>query len=116
MTNSRLTDPEILEMRFPVRVEHHGIRPGSGGIGRWRGGDGAIRTLTFLEPMTVSLLTNGRTQGAFGLAGGSAGAPGINRLIRQDGTMEELGHLAQVRVTTGDQLQIETPGGGGYGI
>ncbi|MEN9681072.1 MAG: hypothetical protein RLZZ627_965 [Pseudomonadota bacterium] len=116
MTNSRLTDPEILEMRFPVRVEHHGIRPESGGIGRWRGGDGAIRTLTFLEPMTVSLLTNGRTQGAFGLAGGSAGAPGLNRLIRQDGTMEELGHLAQVRVTTGDQLQIETPGGGGYGI
>lgn len=116
MTNSRLTDPEILEMRFPVRVEQHEIRSGSGGGGYWRGGDGAIRTITFLESMTVSLLTNGRRQGAFGLAGGSSGALGINRLIRQDGTVEALEHLAQVNVLPGDQIQIETPGGGGFGI
>lgn len=115
MTNSRLTDPEVLEMRFPVRVEHHGIREGSGGGGRWRGGDGAIRKLRFLEPMTLSLLTNGRRQGAFGLAGGRSGAPGVNRLIREDGTAEILGHLAEITVAAGDQLQIETPGGGGYG-
>lgn len=115
MTNSRLTDPEVLEMRFPVRVEHHGIREGSGGLGRWCGGNGAIRRLRFLEPMTLSLLTNGRREGAFGLAGGSAGAPGVNRLIREDGTSEVLGHLAQVNVSPGDQLEIETPGGGGFG-
>ena len=115
MTNSRLTDPEVLEMRFPVRVEHHGIREGSGGLGRWCGGNGAIRRLRFLEPMTLSLLTNGRREGAFGLAGGSAGAPGVNRLIREDGTSEVLGHLAQVNVFPGDQLEIETPGGGGFG-
>ena len=115
MTNSRLTDPEVLETRFPVRVEQHGIREGSGGAGRWRGGDGAIRRLRFLEPMTVSLLTNGRGQGAFGLAGGCSGAPGINRLIRDNEACEILGHLAQVNVAAGDQLQIETPGGGGYG-
>lgn len=115
MTNSRLTDPEVLEMRFPVRVENHGVREGSGGRGRWRGGDGAIRTLRFLESMTVSLLSNGRKQGAFGVAGGQSGMPGINRLIRENGTEENLEHLAQVNVSAGDQLQIETPGGGGYG-
>lgn len=115
MTNSRLTDPEVLEMRFPVRVEHHGVREGSGGKGCWRGGDGAIRRLRFLEPMTVSLLTNGRKQGAFGIAGGKSGAPGINLLIRANGTLEELGYLAQVNVSAQDQLQVETPGGGGFG-
>jgi 5-oxoprolinase (ATP-hydrolysing) len=77
MTNSRLTDPEVLEWRFPVRLESYEIRQGSGGAGRWRGGDGGVRRLRFLEPMTASILSNGRVHPAFGMAGGGAGAPGM---------------------------------------
>jgi 5-oxoprolinase (ATP-hydrolysing) len=115
MTNSRLTDPEVLEFRFPVRLESFEIRHGSGGAGRWRGGDGGVRRVRFLEPMTAAMLSNGRDAGAFGLAGGEAGAVGVNRIERADGRHEALGHLASVEMQPGDVFVIETPGGGGYG-
>jgi len=115
MTNSRLTDPEVLEFRFPVRLESYAIRAGSGGGGRHRGGDGAVRRVRFLEKMTASILSNGRHAGAFGVAGGSAGKPGINRVERADGTVETLDHIGSVEMAPGDTFVIETPGGGGYG-
>lgn len=115
MTNSRLTDPEVLEFRFPVRLESYAIRAGSGGAGRWRGGDGGVRRVRFLEAMTASILSNGRVEGAFGLAGGQPGAPGINRVERADGRVETLGHIGSVEMQPGDLFVIETPGGGGYG-
>jgi 5-oxoprolinase (ATP-hydrolysing) len=115
MTNSRLTDPEVLEFRFPVRVESFEIRAGSGGAGRWRGGDGGIRRIRFLEPMTASILSNGRLHGAFGLRGGLAGAVGENWIERADGQTEHLGHLAEVEMRPGDVFVVCTPGGGGYG-
>jgi len=115
MTNSRLTDPEVLEFRFPVRVEEHSIRRGSGGAGQWRGGDGAVRRVRFLEPMTASILSNGRAEGPFGMAGGAPGAVGLNRVERADGSVELLGALGSVPVQPGDTFVIETPGGGGYG-
>ncbi|MEO3692392.1 hydantoinase B/oxoprolinase family protein [Roseateles paludis] len=115
MTNSRLTDPEVLEWRFPVRLEGHHIRQGSGGAGRWRGGNGAVRRIRFLEAMMVSVLSNGRAEGAFGLAGGAAGLPGVNLLERADGSTEPLGACAEVAVAPGDVIVIETPGGGGWG-
>ena len=115
MTNSRLTDPEVLEHRFPVRLESYAIRAGSGGAGRWRGGDGGVRRLRFLKPMTASILSNGRVHPAFGMAGGDAGAPGLNRVLRADGGVEELGHIGQVQMQPGDVFEIHTPGGGGFG-
>jgi 5-oxoprolinase (ATP-hydrolysing) len=115
MTNSRLTDPEVLEWRFPVRLDGHAIRQGSGGAGRWKGGDGGVRRVRFLEPMTASILSNGRTVPAFGLAGGAPGAVGVNRVERADGSVEPLGHIGQVEMAPGDVFVIETPGGGGYG-
>jgi 5-oxoprolinase (ATP-hydrolysing) len=115
MTNSRLTDPEVLEFRFPVRLESYEIRKGSGGAGQWQGGNGGVRRVRFLEPMTASILSNGRVHGAFGMAGGQAGQPGINRVVRSDGTTEELGHIGQTDMQIGDIFEIHTPGGGGYG-
>lgn len=115
MTNSRLTDPEVLEFRFPVRLDAYEIRPGSGGAGANRGGDGGVRRVRFLEEMTASILSNGRTAGAFGLAGGQPGAPGINRVERADGRVETLPHIGSVAMQPGDVFVIETPGGGGYG-
>lgn len=115
MTNSRLTDPEVLEFRYPVRLESYEIRRGSGGAGRWRGGDGGVRRVRFLQPMTASILSNGRSRGAFGLDGGSAGAPGVNRVERADGRSETLGHIGSVEMAAGDVFVIETPGGGGWG-
>ena len=115
MTNSRLTDPEVLEFRFPVRLDSYEIRAGSGGAGQWRGGDGGVRRVRFLEPMTASILSNGRHRGAFGMAGGAAGLPGINRVERADGTVLALDHIASVEVEAGDVFVIETPGGGGFG-
>jgi len=115
MTNSRLTDPEVLEFRFPVRLDSYEIRAGSGGAGRWRGGDGGVRRVRFLEPMTASILSNGRTRGAFGMAGGEDGAPGENRIERADGTVEILGAIGQSEMGAGDVFVISTPGGGGYG-
>ncbi|MES2152648.1 MAG: hydantoinase B/oxoprolinase family protein, partial [Pseudomonadota bacterium] len=91
MTNSRLTDPEILEFRFPVRLDSYAIRPGSGGAGRWHGGNGGVRKVRFLEPMTAAILSNNRLHAPFGMAGGSPGATGINRIERADGTVEPLG-------------------------
>ena len=115
MTNSRLTDPEVLEFRFPVRLESYAIRVGSGGAGKWRGGDGGVRRVRFLEPMTASILSNGRVVPAFGGDGGQAGALGINRIERADGRTELLGHIGSVELHPGDQFVIETPGGGGWG-
>ena len=115
MTNSRLTDPEVLEFRFPVRLDSYAIRPGSGGHGRYDGGDGAVRRMRFLEPMTASILSNNRHQGAFGMAGGGAGAPGINRVERVGGRIELLDHIASVEMDKDDVFVIESPGGGSYG-
>ncbi|HEY4444063.1 MAG TPA: hydantoinase B/oxoprolinase family protein [Steroidobacteraceae bacterium] len=115
MTNSRLTDPEVLEFRFPVRLESYEIRTGSGGTGRWRGGDGGVRRIRFLEAMTASILSNGRRHGAFGLNGGQAGAVGENWVERADGRVERLAHLAQVEMRPGDIFVVASPGGGGYG-
>lgn len=115
MTNSRLTDPEILEARYPVRVESFGIRRDSGGKGRWRGGAGLIRELRFLEPLTVALISSNRLQAPEGLAGGGAGAPGLNLLITASGHQELLPGCFERQLAAGDRLRIETPGGGGYG-
>ena len=115
MTNSRLTDPEVLEFRFPVRLESYEIRAGSGGAGRWRGGDGGVRRVRFLESMTASILSNGRTVGSFGMAGGETGAVGENYIERADGRVEKLAHIGQVDVQPNDVMVICTPGGGGYG-
>ena len=115
MTNSRLTDPEVLEFRFPVRLLSYELRHGSGGAGRWHGGDGGVRRVQFLEAMTAAILSNGRRYPAFGLEGGSPGAPGINRVVRADGRVEVLEHIGQVEVGPGDVFEIHTPGGGGSG-
>jgi 5-oxoprolinase (ATP-hydrolysing) len=115
MTNSRLTDPEVLEFRFPVRLDSYEIRAASGGAGRWRGGDGGVRRVRFLEPMTASILSNGRIRGAFGMAGGEHGAPGENRIERANGGVEILGAIGQSGMEAGDVFVIATPGGGGYG-
>ena len=115
MTNSRLTDPEVLEWRFPVLLESYAIRAGSGGAGRWQGGHGGVRRLRFLEAMTASILSNGRIYPAMGMAGGKAGAPGINRVVRKDGSIEPLQHIGQTQMQPGDVFEIHTPGGGGFG-
>ena len=115
MTNSRLTDPEVLEFRFPVRLDSYEIREGSGGAGRWKGGNGGVRRVRFLEDMTASILSNGRKHGAFGMAGGQPGQVGVNRVVRGNGTVEELGHIGQADMKPGDVFEIHTPGGGGYG-
>jgi 5-oxoprolinase (ATP-hydrolysing) len=115
MTNSRLTDPEILEFRFPVRLDSHAIRPGSGGAGRWHGGNGGVRRIRFLEPMTAAILSNNRVHAPFGMAGGAPGARGRNAVERADGRVEALGHIGKVEMGAGDVFVIETPGGGGYG-
>jgi 5-oxoprolinase (ATP-hydrolysing) len=115
MTNSRLTDPEILELRHPVRVESFMIRRGSGGAGRHRGGDGVVRRLLFTAPVSAALLSNRRIVPPFGLAGGGAGAAGMNRVLRADGRIEPLPGSAEFELGTGDTLEIATPGGGGFG-
>ena len=115
MTNSRLTDPEVLEWRYPVRVEEFRVRTGSGGGGAHRGGDGAVRRLRFLEPLTAAIVSSGRRVPPYGLAGGLPGARGRNAVERAGGAVEELPGVAQTRMETGDALLIETPGGGGYG-
>ena len=115
MTNSRLTDPEILEFRFPVRLESYDIRHGSGGAGRWRGGNGGVRKVRFLERMTAAILSNNRVHAPFGMAGGEPGQRGRNTVERADGTVETLGHIGKVVMEAGDLFVIATPGGGGYG-
>jgi 5-oxoprolinase (ATP-hydrolysing) len=115
MTNSRMTDPEVLEFRFPVRLESYAIRQGSGGAGMFSGGNGGVRRVKFLKPMTASILSNGRVHPAFGMAGGAAGQVGINRVVRADGRVEELKHIGQTEMQPGDVFEIHTPGGGGFG-
>jgi 5-oxoprolinase (ATP-hydrolysing) len=115
MTNTRMTDPEVLELRFPVRNDEFSIRTGSGGAGRHRGGDGVVRKLRFLEPMTATMLTSHRVVAPFGLDGGEPGACGRNAVIRADGGIEELRGNDEASLEAGDVLLIETPGGGGFG-
>ena len=117
MTNTRITDPEVLERRYPVRLDEFSIRRGSGGAGKHAGGDGVIRHITFLAPLTVSLLSNRR--GEFtpaGMAGGGNGKAGANLLRRADGSEQLLAGCEQCTVTAGDQITIKTPGGGAWGV
>jgi 5-oxoprolinase (ATP-hydrolysing) len=116
MTNSRLTDPEVLEWRFPVLVENFAIRANSGGAGRYAGGNGVIRQIRFREPMTAAILSGHRVIPPFGLQGGGVGAIGRNWVQRGTGEIELLGSKAEVEMQPGDVFVIETPGGGGYGI
>ncbi|MEG3175127.1 hydantoinase B/oxoprolinase family protein [Sphingomonas sp. RB3P16] len=116
MTNSRLTDPEVLEARFPVLLEGFAIRHGSGGAGRWAGGDGAVRRIRFRRAMRANILSNHRRIAPFGLAGGGDGATGVNVIERANGRIERLGATASVEMQPGDVFVIETPGGGGYGL
>jgi 5-oxoprolinase (ATP-hydrolysing) len=115
MTNSRLTDPEVLEWRYPVRVEEFRVRAGSGGEGAHRGGDGAVRRLRFLEPLTAAIVSSSRRVAPYGLAGGLPGARGRNAVERAGGAVEELPGVAQTNMAPGDVLVVETPGGGGFG-
>ncbi|MFO1282739.1 MAG: hydantoinase B/oxoprolinase family protein [Burkholderiales bacterium] len=115
MTNSRLTDPEVLEWRFPVRLDAYSIRRGSGGAGRHRGGDGGERRIRFLAPMTAVMLANHRRIAPFGVDGGEPGRVGRNWVERADGRVEEFGATCRVEMDVGDVFVIQTPGGGGYG-
>jgi len=115
MTNSRITDPEVLETRFPVLVREFAIRADSGGAGTFRGGHGVVRKLEFHEPMQVAILSNNRRLSPFGLMGGEAGKPGLNYVLRHTGERESLAAVDELRVEAGDVLVIETPGGGGFG-
>ena len=115
MTNSRLTDPEVLEFRFPVLLEDFHIRRGSGGKGKHRGGDGVVRRVRFLEQMTAGILSGHRRVPPYGLAGGGEGALGKNSVIRKDGRVEVLKGTDGAEMQPGDVFLVETPGGGGYG-
>jgi 5-oxoprolinase (ATP-hydrolysing) len=115
MTNTRMTDPEVLELRYPVRLETFAIRRGSGGGGRFRGGDGALRRIRFLRPMTAVIVASRRRVAPFGLAGGGSGAAGAQWVERADGRCEALDYVAEARLEAGDAFVIATPGGGGYG-
>jgi 5-oxoprolinase (ATP-hydrolysing) len=115
MTNTRITDPEVLEHRYPVRLERFAVRRGSGGAGRWRGGDGAVREITFLEPVSLSLLTQHRVERPYGGSGGAPGLPGRQCLVRVSGEAVELAPIDGCEAAPGDRLVLETPGGGGWG-
>jgi 5-oxoprolinase (ATP-hydrolysing) len=116
MTNTRLTDPEVIEQKYPIRVVEFRIRENSGGAGRHRGGNGVVRCLEFTAPLQVSILSQRRAPHApYGLCGGEAGEPGRNTLFRADGSSDELLWRALIEVEAGDRLVIATPGGGGYG-
>jgi len=115
MTNSRLTDPEVIESRFPIIVDEFAIRRGSGGVGKFRGGDGALRRIRFREPMSAAMLSGRRSTQPFGVNGGGSGLGGVNRIVRKDGTSERLAATAKAEMAPGDIFEIETPGGGGFG-
>ena len=115
MTNSRLTDPEVLEFRYPVRVDSHSINRGTGGAGQFKGGDGAERRIRFLEPMTAAILANNRVNRPHGINGGAPGAAAKNWVERHDQTREDYGHICEVQMNANDVFVIQTPGGGGYG-
>ena len=116
MSNTRITDPEVLESRTPVRVREFSLRRGSGGAGRWRGCDGLVRELEFTAAVTVSLISERREVAPWGAAGGGAGACGANWLVRADGSRERLPGRVTLQLAPGDRLRIETPGGGGWGV
>jgi 5-oxoprolinase (ATP-hydrolysing) len=115
MTNSRLTDPEVLEWRFPVRLESFSIRKNSGGKGLKNGGDGVDRRMRFLESMTVNIITGHRVVPPYGMSGGGSGAVGKNYVIHSDNSITELKTKGQIEVTKGDLFVLKTPGGGGFG-
>jgi len=115
MTNTRMTDPEVLEKRFPVRLEDFSIRRGSGGAGRWRGGDGVARTMRFLVPVTVTTLCSHRIVPPFGVDGGAAGAVGVNAAVLPDGTRVALEGCDEIGLPAGGAFEMLTPGGGGWG-
>jgi len=115
MTNTRMTDPEVLEWRFPIRLESFALRPGSGGCGAFSGGDGVLRRVRFLEPMTATLLSSHRETEPYGLQGGLPGKCGENSMVRKDGSMKMLKGNDEVQVESGDIIEIKTPGGGGFG-
>ncbi|TAG47582.1 MAG: 5-oxoprolinase [Betaproteobacteria bacterium] len=116
MTNSRLTDPEVLEFRYPVRVDSHTIKHGTGGKGKWHGGDGADRRIRFIEPMTAGILANYRKNRPHGCEAGEPGAAARNWVERADGSREEFGHICEVQMNKDDVFVIQTPGGGGFGV
>jgi len=115
MTNTRMTDPEVLELRYPVRLEAFSIRRGSGGAGSWRGGDGSVRRIRFLRPMTAVIVASRRNVAPFGLEGGADGAAGRQWVERADGARQSLSGTDSAELAAGDVFVIETPGGGGYG-
>jgi len=115
MTNTRITDAEVLETRYPVLLREFSVRDGSGGVGRHRGGNGIVRKIEFREAMSAAILSNHRIVAPFGLAGGSSGQTGRNAVERGNGAIEDLGGVAATDMATGDVLIIETPGGGGSG-
>jgi 5-oxoprolinase (ATP-hydrolysing) len=115
MTNTRLTDPEVMEWRYPVRLESFAIRRGSGGSGRHRGGDGVIRRVRFEQDMTINLLSSHRVVPPYGVDGGEPGAVGVNQVLRADGSIEVLAGTDTCEVGAGDIVEIATPGGGGFG-
>ena len=115
MTNSRMTDPEVLEARFPVLIREFSIRRNSGGNGLHRGGNGVVRSIEFRAPMQVAILSNNRLTAPFGLQGGTSGKAGRNYIVRRDGYTEAVSSVGELKLETGDTLIIETPGGGGYG-
>ena len=115
MTNTRMTDPEVLELRYPVRIEEFSIRRGSGGVGKYNGGDGVVRKLRFLESMTATLLTSHRVVPPFGLQGGGPGKCGNDNVVRADGKVVWLKGNDEVEMKAGDLFVMETPGGGGFG-
>ena len=116
MTNTRMTDPEVLELRYPVRLDSFAIRRGSGGAGEWTGGDGSLRRIRFLAPMQAVIVASRRSEGPFGMAGGAPGAAGEQWVERADGTREVLSGTASAQMAPGDVFVIATPGGGGWGV
>ena len=115
MSNTRITDPEIMEHRFPVRLHRFGLRSGSGGEGCHRGGEGVERIIEFLHPVSLSMLTQHRTDGPFGMAGGGPGLPGAQFITHADGTIDALSSSDARELEAGDRLTVRTPGGGGWG-
>jgi 5-oxoprolinase (ATP-hydrolysing) len=115
MTNTRMTDPEVLELRYPVRLEEFSIRRGSGGAGRWPGGNGSRRRIRFLRPMEAVIVASRRTVAPHGMAGGAPGAPGRQWVERVDGSVHPLKGQDRAALQAGDVLALETPGGGGWG-
>ncbi len=115
MTNTRITDPEILERRYPVMLCEFSIRKNSGGSGKFKGGDGLVREVEFLEPLNAAILSERRVHRPYGLNGGESGKCGRNLFFRKDGSTLFLGGKNEIRAEAGERIRIETPGGGGYG-